>query len=80
MQAKVGRGTVRRGNFYRFTNANILFPGLSVQGGSGVVFSVNNTAGIKNPDGSLFAVGQPISNIAGLIEAGAFTSIAYGDT
>jgi hypothetical protein len=49
---------------YGFTNANILFPGLSAQGGSGVVFSLTNTAGIKNPDGSFFTVGQPISNIA----------------
>ena len=49
---------------YGFTNANILFPGLSAQGGSGVVFTVTNTAGIKNPDGSFFTVGQPISNIA----------------
>jgi hypothetical protein len=49
---------------FGFTNANILFPGLSAQGGSGVVFSVNNTAGIRNPDGSFFAVGQPITNIA----------------
>ena len=49
---------------YGFTNANILFPGLSAQGGSGTVFSVSNTAGIKNPDGSFFRVGQPISNIA----------------
>ena len=39
-------------------------PGLSAQGGSGVVFTVTNTAGIKNPDGSFFSVGQPISNIA----------------
>ena len=49
---------------YGFTNANILFPGLSAQGGSGQVFSVNNTAGIKNPDGSFFTYGQPVSNIA----------------
>ena len=49
---------------FGYTNATILFPGLSAQGGSGVVFDVNNTAGIKNPDGSFFAVGQPISNIA----------------
>jgi Carboxypeptidase regulatory-like domain/TonB dependent receptor-like, beta-barrel len=49
---------------YGFTNANILFPGLSAQGGSGLVFSLTNTAGIKNPDGSFFTVGQPISNIA----------------
>jgi outer membrane receptor protein involved in Fe transport len=43
---------------YGFTNANILFPGLSAQGGSGVVFDVNNTAGIKNPDGSFFTSGS----------------------
>jgi hypothetical protein len=49
---------------YGFTNANILFPGLSAQGGSGVVFDVNNTKGILNPDGSFFRVGQPVSNIA----------------
>jgi len=54
------------GTYYDFgyTNANILFPGLSAQGGSGVVFTVTNTAGIKNPDGSFFQVGQPITNIA----------------
>jgi outer membrane receptor protein involved in Fe transport len=49
---------------FGYTNANILFPGLSAQGGSGVIFTVTNTAGIKNPDGSFFAYGQPISNIA----------------
>src|SRR6185436_458402 len=63
-----GRDVIRAGwgIYYDFgyTNANILFPGLSAQGGSGVVFSVNNTAGIKNADGSFFTVGQPISNIA----------------
>jgi hypothetical protein len=53
---------------YGFTNANILFPGLSAQGGSGIVFDVNNTAGIKNPDGSFFRVGQPVTNIASLNE------------
>ena len=49
---------------FGYTNANILFPGLSAQGGSGVVFSVTNTAGIKNADGSFFTVGQPVTNIA----------------
>ena len=67
-----GRDIVRAGwgiyYDYGFTNANILFPGLSAQGGSGVVFDVNNTGGIKNPDGSFFRFGQPISNIASLNE------------
>jgi len=49
---------------FGYTNATILIPGSSAQGGSGTVFDVNNTAGIKNPDGSSFTFGQPISNIA----------------
>jgi len=51
---------------FGFTNANILVPGLSAQGGSGTIFTVSNSAGIKNPDGSLYTFGQPISNIAPL--------------
>ena len=53
---------------FGFTNANILFPGLSAQGGSGIIFSATNTAGLRNPDGSFFAVGQPIANIERLNE------------
>ena len=49
---------------YGFTNANILFPGLSAQGGSGVIYTVTDTEGIKNLDGSTFRVGQPVENIA----------------
>ena len=50
---------------FGYTNANILFPGLSAQGGSGTVFSITGrTAGIQNADGTFFAVGQPIPNIA----------------
>jgi len=49
---------------FGYTNANILFPGISAQGGSGVKFTVTNSAGIKNPDGSFYAYGQPISNIS----------------
>ncbi len=63
-----GRDVIRAGwgiyYDFGFTNATILFPGLSAQGGSGVIFDVNNSAGIRNPDGSFFQVGQPISNIA----------------
>ena len=63
-----GKDLVRAGwgIYYDFgyTNANILFPGLSAQGGSGQIFVVTNTAGIRNPDGSFFAVGQPIANIS----------------
>ncbi len=53
---------------FSFTNATILIPGLNTQGGLGVVFDVNNTAGIRNPDGSFFTAGQPVSNIASLNE------------
>ena len=48
-----------------YTNSNVLFPGIDASGiGSGSVFNVDNADGIRNPDGSFFRVGQPISNIA----------------
>jgi hypothetical protein len=63
-----GRDVIRAGwgIYYDFgyTNATILFPGLSAQGGSGIVFSAVNTAGIRNPDGSFFTYPQPVTNIA----------------
>jgi hypothetical protein len=64
-----GRDIVRAGwgvyYDFGFTNANILFPGLSAQGGSGVVFDVNRGSNaILNADGTQFRVGQPISNIS----------------
>jgi hypothetical protein len=65
-----GKDVVRAGwgIYYDFgyTNANILFPGLSVQGGSGQSFAITGkSSGILNPDGSFFRVGQPITNVAG---------------
>ena len=70
-----GRNVVRGGygRYYDFgyTNANILFAAVNATGiGAGQVFAVNNSNGIKNPDGSFFKVSDPISNIAGLNEAG----------
>ena len=48
-----------------YTNANVLFPAIDATGiGSGVVFNVDDQDGIRNPDGSFYRVGQPISNIA----------------
>ena len=49
---------------YGYTNANILFPGLSAQGGSGVIFTVNQPNGILKSDGTFFRVGDPIETIA----------------
>ena len=38
---------------FGYSNANILFPGLSVQGGSGTIFSIaGKSNGILNPDGT----------------------------
>ena len=63
-----GRDVIRAGwgiyYDYGYTNATILFPGLSAQGGSGVVFTATDTAGLRNLDGTFFTVGQPVSNIA----------------
>ena len=48
-----------------YTNSNVLFPAIDATGiGSGSVFNVDNASGIRNPDGSFYHVGQPISNIA----------------
>ncbi len=47
-----------------YTNSNLLFAAADAQGRFGPVFNVNDTTGIKNPDGSFFRVGQPLSNIA----------------
>ena len=54
------------GRYYDFgyTNANILFAAVNATGiGAGTVFSVTNSNGIKNPDGSFFKVSDPITNI-----------------
>jgi hypothetical protein len=64
-----GRDVIRGGwGIYQdmgYTNSNVLFPGIDATGiGSGVIFNVDNQAGIRNPDGSFYRVGQPISNIA----------------
>ena len=70
-----GKDVIRGGwgRYYDFgyTNANILFAAVNATGvGAGTVFAVNNSNGIKNPDGSFFKVSDPISNIQGLNEAG----------
>ena len=54
-----------------YTNANILFAAINATGiGAGQVFSVRNPSGIRRSDGQLFTVGDDISTIAHLNEAG----------
>ena len=58
-----------------YTNSNALFAASDATGhGFGAVLRVDNQAGIRNPDGSFYRVGQPISNIQSQNEAvvGAF--------
>src|SRR4029079_2387928 len=59
-----GRMLVRGGygTYYDFpyTNATILFPASAVQSVYGVVYNVNDSHGIRNPDGSFFQIGQPL--------------------
>ena len=48
-----------------YTNSNVLFAAADSTGqGFGQIFNVNVTNGIKNPDGSFYKAGQPLSNIA----------------
>jgi hypothetical protein len=46
-----------------YTNSNLLFPAADAAGRFGAVFQVDNQQGIRNPDGSLFAIGQPLANL-----------------
>ena len=64
-----GRDVIRGGwGIYTdmgYTNSNVLFPAIDATGiGSGVVFNVDVPTGIRNPDGSFYRFGQPVSNIA----------------
>ena len=57
--------TILRGGwgiFYDFpyTNATILFPAAAVQSNYGVAYNVNNSSGIRNPDGTFYQIGQPL--------------------
>jgi hypothetical protein len=50
------------GTFYNFpyTNANLLFPALSVQSLYGEVYHLDDPDGIRNADGSFFQPGDPL--------------------
>jgi hypothetical protein len=57
---------------FGYTNSNVLFAAADASGSRfGTVFTANNTAGLRNPDGSFYRVGQPLSNLASQNEAGA---------
>jgi hypothetical protein len=56
---------------FGYTNSNVLFPAADASGSRfGTVFTANNTSGIRNPDGSFYRVGQPLTNLASQNEAG----------
>ena len=56
---------------FGYTNSNALFAAADASGSRfGTVFSANNTSGIRNPDGSFYRVGQPLTNLASQNEAG----------
>jgi hypothetical protein len=62
-----GKDVVRGGwGIYQdvgYTNSNLLFAAADASGRFGAVFSVDNQQGIRNPDGSLFQIGQPLTNL-----------------
>ena len=69
-----GRDVIRGGwgiyQDFGYTNSNVLFAAIDASGqGHGPIFAVNNTTGIRKPDGTLFRVGDPISSIAAQNEA-----------
>jgi hypothetical protein len=56
----VVRGGAGRYYDFAYTNANLLFPVYGAQVPFGQVYLNTNSAGVRNADGSLFQVGQPL--------------------
>src|SRR5262249_51705272 len=54
------RGGAGRYYDFAYTNANILFAVIGAQSSFGQIYLNNNSAGIRNTDGSLYQVGQPL--------------------
>jgi hypothetical protein len=82
---KNGRDIVRGGwGIYTdvgYTNSNILFGAADASGlGFGAVFSATDPNGLRNPDGSFYRVGQPLSNLASLndVTPGAIPLFGFG--
>ena len=62
-----------------YTNSNALFAASDATGkGFGPVLSVDNQSGIRNPDGSFYQVGQPLSNIASQNQANPNATPVFG--
>jgi hypothetical protein len=59
------RGGIGRFYDFPYTNATVLFPAVSSQSNFGSIYSAFNAAGIRNADGTLFRVGQPLPPGAG---------------
>jgi hypothetical protein len=61
-----------------YTNSNGLFAAFDAQGAFGTVLNVSDPAGIRNPDGTFYRVGQPVSNIASQNQANPNALPLYG--
>ena len=63
-----GREIIRGGwglyTDFGYTNSNVLTAAIDAAGGGGPVFSANNPAGIRRPDGTFFRVSDSLSVIA----------------
>ena len=56
----VFRGGLGRYYDFAYTNANVLFAVIGAQSSFGKVYEAQNSAGLRNADGSLYQVGQPV--------------------
>jgi len=78
-----GKNIIRGGwGYYTdfgYTNSNNLFAAADATGnGFGTVFNVNNQAGIRNPDGSFYRSGQPLTNIQSQSQVAAGAAPLFG--
>ena len=78
-----GRDVVRGGfGIYMdmaYTNSNVLFAASDATGkGFGTVINIDDQSGIRNPDGSFYQIGQPISNIISQNQADTSTIPLFG--
>jgi hypothetical protein len=78
-----GKDVVRGGwgiyTDFGYTNSNVLFAAADASGhGFGNTFNVDSPPGIRNPDGTFFRVGQPLSNIASQNQVTTVTTPLFG--